>query len=79
MKALYEKPLIEVIALEINDAIAGCAELQYFGSTEAENCECIDRDLVPDGGFTKESCLVEVPRVSEDCYFTAVKTNNFTS
>ena len=66
MKAKYEKPVLEVVQLEVNLAIASCSEDPYYDMSEIDNCKKKNNG---DGYFTSDdSCNIEY---EDKCYFTA--------
>lgn len=72
MKAKYEKPVLEVVQLELNLEIASCSEDPYYDMNEVQNCK---KQNNGDGYFTSENnCDVEY---EDKCYFTA--TYSFSS
>lgn len=72
MKAKYEKPVLEVVQLNVNSAIASCSE-SYFDLSEVNNCKKLN-DMITEGYFSDNSCDI----IYEDkCYFTA--TSAFSS
>lgn len=77
MKAVYEKPSLQVVELTINAAIADCAA-SYYNSVDAKNCAPSgtgsNSELFPSGSFGPENdCTVQV---SDKCYFSAADAGN---
>ena len=70
MKKHYEKPEIQVIALELSEAIATCNDALYVGSTESKGCEKDPTFTDMGVNFTGDDSTCDSP-LMDYCYTTA--------
>ena len=75
MKAVYTKPTLELIAFELNEAIAGCHLLVHNNHGHGD-CEEGEASFLEEyGNFAPSEDCTNPVEIEGYCYFTSVGSN----